>query len=127
MNDVKLATIVFHFLDEFFLQESDGKVWESSKNCQKERWSICDGCEYFDEPEEGCKYCGCYLPHKIKDPFGDCPLDKWISNSEEWHNEHYEYLKSKIIEKNPELMGDFMNTVMMDCTLKFGDLRDGNN
>lgn len=127
MNDVKLATIVFAFLDEFFLQESDGKVWESSLNCQKERWTICEGCEHFDEPEEGCKYCGCYLPHKIKDPFGDCPLDKWISNSEQWHGEHYEYLKSKIIEKNPELMGDFMNTVMMDCTLKFGDLRDGNS
>jgi len=127
MNDVKLSTIVFHFLDEFFLQESDGKVWSASKNCQKERWSICDECEHFDEPEEGCKYCGCYLPHKIKDPFGDCPLDKWISNSEQWTDEHYDYLKSKIIEKNPELMGDFMNTVMMDCTLKFGDLRDGNN
>jgi len=75
----------------------------ASKNCQKERWSICDGCEYFDEPEEGCKYCGCYLPHKIKDPFGDCPLDKWISNSEQWYDEDYDYLKQLIIEKNPEL------------------------
>ena len=103
MNDVKLSTIVFAFLDEFFLQESDGKVWSASKNCQKERWSICDGCEHFDQPEEGCKYCGCYLPHKIKDPFGDCPLDKWISNSEQWYDEHYDYLKQSIIEKNPEL------------------------
>ena len=103
MNDVKLSTIVFRFLDEFFLQEASGKEWRASKNCQKERWSICDGCEYFDEPEEGCKYCGCYLPHKIKDPFGDCPLDKWISNSEQWYDEHYDYLKQSIIEKNPEL------------------------
>ena len=103
MNDEKLATIVFRFLDEFFLQEASGKEWMASKNCQKERWSICDECEYFDEPEEGCKYCGCYLPHKIKDPFGDCPLDKWISNSEQWYDEDYDYLKQLIIEKNPEL------------------------
>ena len=103
MNDVKPATIVFRFLDEFFLQEASGKEWSASKNCQKERWSICDECEYFDEPEEGCKYCGCYLPHKIKDPFGDCPLDKWISNSEQWYDEDYDYLKQLIIEKNPEL------------------------
>ena len=103
MNDVKLSTIVFRFLDEFFLQEASGKEWSASKNCQKERWSICDGCEDFDEPEEGCKYCGCYLPHKIKDPFGDCPLDKWISNSEQWYDEDYDYLKQLIIEKNPEL------------------------
>ena len=53
MNDVKLSTIVFRFLDEFFLQEASGKEWMASKNCQKERWSICDECEYFDEPEEG--------------------------------------------------------------------------
>ena len=103
MNDVKLSTIVFRFLDEFFLQEASGKEWRASKKCQKERWSICDECEYFDEPEEGCKYCGCYLPHKIKDPFGDCPLDKWISNSEQWYDEDYDYLKQLIIEKNPEL------------------------
>ena len=67
MDQSKLATIVFHFLDEFFL-EASGKNWMSSKNCQKERWSICESCEYFDEPEEGCKKCGCYLPHKIADP-----------------------------------------------------------
>ena len=103
MDQSKLATIVFHFLDEFFLQEASGKNWMSSKNCQKERWSICESCEYFDEPEEGCKKCGCYLPHKIADPFGDCPLDKWISNSEQWYDEDYFYLREKIIEKNPEL------------------------
>ena len=69
---------------------------------RKKRWSICEGCEHFDAPEEGCKECGCYLPHKIKDPWGDCPLDKWISNDEEWKNKHYNQLKDVIIEKYPE-------------------------
>ena len=93
--------LVFKFLDEFFLKERDEEFY-ASKNCQKERWSICQSCEYFLELEEGCKSCGCYLPHKIKDPFGDCPLDKWTSNDEEWKNTHYEQLKSIIIEKYPD-------------------------
>jgi len=94
--------LVFKFLDEFFLNEAKGTEFHASTNCQNERWSICQGCEHFDEPEEGCKYCGCYLPHKIKDPWGDCPLDKWISNDEEWKNAHYEQLKAIIVEKYPE-------------------------
>lgn len=94
--------LVFKFLDEFFLNEASGTEFSASLNCQKERWSICEFCEHYDEPEEGCKYCGCYLPHKIKDPWGDCPIDKWISNDEEWKSRHYEQLKSIIFEKYPE-------------------------
>ena len=30
-------------------------------------------------------------------------IDKWISNSEQWYDEDYFYLREKIIEKNPEL------------------------
>ena len=84
--------LVFKFMDEFFLQERDTPFY-ASKNCQKERWDLCQSCEHFDEVEEGCRACGCYLPHKIKDPFGDCPLDKWTSNDEEWKNTDYEQLK----------------------------------
>jgi hypothetical protein len=100
---MKFSEILFHFLDEFFIQESEGKGFHSSKSCQKERWSLCQSCEHFDEPEEGCKHCGCYLPHKIQDPFGSCPLEKWTSNSEQWNVEHYDLVKNKLIEKHPEL------------------------
>jgi hypothetical protein len=93
--------LVFKFLDEFFLNEASGTEFSASTDCQKERWSICESCEHYDEPEEGCKYCGCYLPHKIKDPWGDCPLDKWISNDQEWKSIHYEQLKKIIIDKYP--------------------------
>ena len=64
-------------MELFFLEESRGRRWSASETCKKERWSICEGCEHYDEPEEGCKYCGCYLPNKIDDPFGECPIDKW--------------------------------------------------
>ena len=99
--EMALSDLVFKFMDEFFLQEAN-RPFYSSSNCQKERWELCQSCEHFDEPEEGCKYCGCYLPHKIKDPWGDCPLDKWISNDEEWKNTHYNQLKEIIIEKYPD-------------------------
>jgi hypothetical protein len=97
-----MKELIFKFLDEFFLSESDGELFHSSANCQTERWELCQSCEHFDEPEEGCRVCGCYLPHKIKDPWGDCPLDKWISNDEEWNQTHYQKLKAQIIEKYPE-------------------------
>ena len=97
----ELKELIFKFMDEFFLQEAD-HPFHSSSDCQKERWSICESCEYFDEPEEGCKRCGCYLPHKIQDPWGDCPLDKWISNDEEWNNVHYDQIKQVIIDKYPD-------------------------
>ena len=96
-----LNELIFKFMDEFFLLEGNESLYASS-SCQKERWSICQGCEHFDESEEGCKECGCYLPHKIKDQWGDCPLDKWISNDEEWKNTYYNRLKDVIIDKYPE-------------------------
>ena len=98
---MELSDLVFKFMDEFFLQEVEHPFYSSS-DCQKERWKLCQSCEHFDEPEEGCKACGCYLPHKIKDPWGDCPLDKWISNDEEWKSTHYNQLKEIIIEKYPD-------------------------
>jgi hypothetical protein len=98
---MELKELIFKFMDEFFLQEVN-HPFHSSSNCQKERWSICQECEHFDELEEGCKACGCYLPHKIKDSWGDCPLDKWISNDEEWNNVHYDQIKQIIIDKYPD-------------------------
>ena len=100
-ESTQFSDLVFKFMDEFFLQEAQ-MPFLSSSTCQKERWEICQACEHFDEPEEGCRACGCYLPHKIKDPWGDCPFDKWISNDEEWKNTHYNQLKEIIIEKYPD-------------------------
>ena len=100
---VSLAKIIFTFMDEFFLAEAAGKEFLPSSKCIRDRWSICESCEHFDEIEEGCRYCGCYLPARIRDQWGDCPLDKWISNSEEWEAKYYEYCKNIIIDKYPEM------------------------
>ena len=103
MDQSKLPALIFHFMELFFLEESRGRVWTASKNCKKERWSICEGCKHFDEPEEGCRYCGCYLPNKISDPFGECPLDKWVANPEQWYETDYEIVKQRVIELYPEV------------------------
>ena len=98
MDKVKLSDVIFHFMELFFLEEASGRVWGVSSNCIKERWKLCEACEHYDEPEEGCKYCMCYLPNKIKDPFGECPLDKWTANSEQWNETDYEIVKQRVIE-----------------------------
>ena len=108
MDKVKLSDVIFHFMELFFLEEASGRVWGASSNCIKERWKLCEACEHYDEPEEGCKYCMCYLPNKIKDPFGECPLDKWTANSEQWNETDYEIVKQRVIELNPE-MEDYIN------------------
>ena len=103
MDKVKLSNVIFHFMELFFLEESGGRVWGASSNCIKERWKLCEACEHYDEPEEGCKYCMCYLPNKIKDPFGECPLDKWTANPEQWNETDYEIVKQRVLELYPEL------------------------
>jgi hypothetical protein len=103
VNFMNLSELIFNYLDEFFLQESMGKAFHTSNSCQKKRWEICESCVHYDEPEEGCKHCGCYLPHKIKDPFGSCPLEKWISDSEQWNEEHFDFIKNELIKRCPEL------------------------
>ena len=103
---MKLSKVIFHFMELFFLEEGRGRVWSSSSNCKKERWSICEDCEHYDEPEEGCKYCQCYLPNKINDPFGECPLDKWTANPEQWYETDYEIVKKRVIELYPDLEDD---------------------
>lgn len=100
---MKQSQLIFHFIDEFFLEEAKGKEFPPSEECQQQRWSICESCEHFDEEHKACKYCHCYLPNKVNDQWGDCPLDKWISNSDRWNEEYYDYLKQKIISKYPEL------------------------
>lgn len=99
---MKFSELVFKFFDEFFLLEAAGEEFNASSKCKTDRWELCEKCEYFDEPEEGCKKCGCYLPSRIQDPWAECPLDKWVSNGEEWNNSHYEKVKQTIIEKYPD-------------------------
>ena len=50
MDQSKLPHYI-SFLEILLLEESREEL-DASKNCKKERWSICESCEHFDEPEE---------------------------------------------------------------------------
>lgn len=43
----------------------------------KERYKICQECEYFDNTTKICKECWCFMPAKTKLPMATCPKDKW--------------------------------------------------
>lgn len=42
-----------------------------------ERYSICKGCEFYNELLRSCKKCGCFLPAKTKLKNSNCPIGKW--------------------------------------------------
>lgn len=98
------SEIIFKYFEEFFLLESDPDAsFVASSDCQEERWNLCKSCEHYDEQPQGCKYCGCYLPAKIKDQWGECPIDKWIADDRSWKESYYKQVRDQIIKKNPEL------------------------
>lgn len=99
-----LADYVFKCIDEYWkLDIEDISKYSTSEECQNERWEHCQSCEHFDEPEKGCKECGCWLPHKIKDPFAYCPIKKWDSDDRQWKKEHYGIIEEELRRKYPEL------------------------
>lgn len=49
----------------------------ASREAQKERTNICKGCEFFDEEQERCSQCGCFVKYKVAMSWETCPVDKW--------------------------------------------------
>lgn len=98
------SEIIFKYFEEFFILESDPEcVFEASSDCQEERWALCKSCVHYDAPQQGCKHCGCYLPLKIKDQWGECPIDKWAADNRSWKEHYHKQVRDQIIKKNPEL------------------------
>lgn len=74
-----------NFLDRFKnrLSEVAEENYEKFKHfmvpeeVQEERVSICKTCEYYFEPTQQCKKCGCFVKLKARiAPFA-CPVKKW--------------------------------------------------
>ena len=70
---------------------------------QQRRYDICQACPSFERMRKRCKECGCWLPHKIKDPFAYCPIHKWDSDDRQWKKEHYDIIEKELRKKYPEL------------------------
>lgn len=44
---------------------------------KNKRMAICKGCEFFDELNNVCNKCGCYLSFKTWLKAEHCPIGKW--------------------------------------------------
>lgn len=49
---------------------------------QEQRYEICRSCEWYDETENKCINCGCFLPAKVPFAIDSCPINKWSPVSE---------------------------------------------
>lgn len=57
-----------------------------SDETYKERVTTCKGCDKYDELENRCTECGCYIPAKAKIILDSCPLNKWKEENDNWEN-----------------------------------------
>lgn len=70
-----------------------------SDEVQNQRMEVCRSCEKYDETQNRCKECGCFLEHKTKFSLDSCPLDKWGESKEDWMKEKFDTLMGDM-EKN---------------------------
>lgn len=47
---------------------------------QKQRFDICQNCEYFYKVTTTCKKCGCFMKLKTWMPAQKCPINKWLES-----------------------------------------------
>jgi hypothetical protein len=67
-----------------YIHEHQGEILFVSEDVYKERYSTCKGCEKFDEMENKCMECGCYIPGKARVILDSCPLGKWTADKGSW-------------------------------------------
>ena len=67
-----------------YLDKNHEKVLFASDELYKKRTSICKSCDKFDDLENKCMECGCYIPAKAKIILDSCPLKKWEADSSDW-------------------------------------------
>ncbi len=84
------------FSFELVKQAIRGGALVVSDKVQNERMEICKSCEKYDESENRCMQCGCWLEPKTKFALDSCPLGKWKETDEDWMNGKYEELLENI-------------------------------
>lgn len=87
-----------------YLQENNDNEEKKSLIVSDEiynkRMGICKSCPKFDEKQNRCTECGCFLPIKAKFILDDCPLDKWQMNEDEWEQTFKNILKDMDTDDN---------------------------
>jgi len=67
-----------------YITNNQEKVLFVSDEVYRERITICKGCDKYDEFENKCVECGCYLPGKARIILDSCPLKKWNADEVSW-------------------------------------------
>lgn len=85
-----------------YITQNEEKVLFVSDEVYKERVTICRSCEKYDELENRCVECGCYIPGKAKIIIDSCPLDKWGVDSSGWEEKFTDIEKDMGLDKTQE-------------------------
>jgi hypothetical protein len=80
-----------------YIHKNQGEAIIVSDKIFNERLQICKSCEKYDEQQNKCKECGCFVPAKAKIILDSCPLNKWGVDTESWE-ENFNNIAKKIDE-----------------------------
>jgi hypothetical protein len=69
-----------------YIHENQGKGLFVSDETFNKRLDICKTCDKYDEMQQRCVECGCFLNEKATLSFEKCPLGKWEEDFENWEN-----------------------------------------
>jgi len=83
-----------------YIVKNEQKVLFVSDKVYEERVSICKSCEKYDELENRCRECGCYVPAKAKIILDSCPLKKWEADSSDWEERFSDIQKDLSIDND---------------------------
>lgn len=67
-----------------YIESNQDKVLFVSDEVYKKRVLTCRGCDKYDELNNRCMECGCYVPAKAKIILDSCPLNKWGADNSDW-------------------------------------------
>jgi len=95
---MELSEFVFYIISEM---EDARYPFNSNEEVEEERYALCLACDKYDEETESCTECNCYVPHKVKQCYDYCPIDKWGRDMKSW-GRYYKRFEKGVLKKYPE-------------------------
>lgn len=83
-----------------YIIKNEEKTLFVSDEIYQERYLICKSCDKYDEMENRCTDCGCYVPAKARAILDSCPLGKWSADEKGWE-EKFSSIQTDLGLTNP--------------------------